>query len=260
MFTLLVLTAATALSFFTVQNMGTQHRYLVLVPLYLFTVAAVFSLVQKAAAVPIRALSALCCAALAANFAYAFVPPARAVLSPVRSALCNAYVPLQRNDIDELHALRDYLLEKTAQEEKPVYVLASSAVLNDDIIRCLDLPNSLLALPTLLLTNHVDLRDGFPLSFFSAEVVVTTDPIQTHLSDGTQEVVRYLAQQVQDSDSTIGQHFRRDERTFNLGNGVTVYIYDLVSPWLISDLDPLREYFAGLYPDAPDLFADRLTM
>lgn len=259
-FTLLVLTAAATLSFFAVQNMGFHHRYLVLIPLYLFAAAAVFPLFQKAAAVPVRALSALCCAALAANFAYAFVTPARTVLSPIRTALCDAYVPLRRNDIDELHALRDYLLEKTGPEEKPVYVLASSGVLNDDIIRCLDLPDSLLALPTLLLTNHVDLRDGFPLSFFSAEVVVTTDPIQTHLPAGTQEVVRYLAQQVQDETSPIGQHFRRDQRTFTLDGGVTVYIYDLVSPWLVSDLDPLREYFAGLYLDTPDLFADRLTV
>ena len=258
-FALLTLTAATALSFFTVQKMGVHHRCLVLIPLYLLTVAAVFPLFQKAANLPIRALSALCCAALAANFAYAFVPPSRAVLSPVRTSLCSAYAPMQRNDIDELRALRDYLLEKTEPEEKPVYVLASSGILNDDIIRCLDLPNSLLALPTLLLTNHVDLRDGFPTSFFSADVVVTTDPILTHLSAGTQEVVRYLAQQVQDSASPIGQHFIRDERTFTLDGGVTVYIYDLASPWTESDLALLRAYFADLYPDAPALFADRLT-
>ena len=257
---LLVMTAATALSFFTVQNMGSHHRYLVLVPLYLFTAAAVFPLFEKAAAVPLRATSALCCAALTANFAYAFVPPARAILSPVRSALCDAYVPLQRNDIDELHALRDYLQEKTVPEGKPVYVLASSGILNDDIIRCLNLPNSVPALQTLLFTYHVDLRDGFPVSFFSADVVVTTDPIQTHLHAGTQEIVRYLAQQVQDETSSIGSHFRRDDRTFTLDDGVTVYIYDLVEPWTESDVELLREYFSGLYPDASDLFADRPTV
>lgn len=255
---LLILTAVSMLSFFTVQSMGEHHRYIIVIPLCLFEAVSIMLLFRHGTAVFYRVLSGLCCLAFIANFAYAFLPPVRPVLAAGKSALCEAYAPMQRNDIDELERLRGYLLEKTQDDEKLVYVLASSGILNDDIIRCLDLPDSLTALPTLLLSNHVDLRDGFPIAFLQADVVVTTDPIQTHLASGTQEVVRYLAQEVQDSASPVGRHFAQDPQTFTLDGSVTVRIYERVTPWEVDDLVYLRDYFASCYPDQPALFSQRL--
>lgn len=261
---LLIQVAVTALAFFSVQFMDFHHRYIIAVPLCLFTTAALFLLVAKAsrgvALLYRRVLPALCCLTFVCNWLYAYVPAVRGPLAPVSSLLCDAYQPLRRGDIDQLHAMRDFLAEKTAEDGTVVYLLASGYVLNNDILRCLDLPESSYSLPTLLPVNNVDLRDGFPVYFLTAELVLTTDPIQTHLPEGTQEIVRFLAQEVRDPDSPVGRHYRQCQETFPLDQGVTAYIYERVSPWEQADIDYIKSYFTSLYPDHPELFADRIAM
>ena len=125
--------------------------------------------------------------------------------------------------------------------------MASGRVLNASTLRSLNLPDSQPAVNNLLQTADVDLRDGFPTDFLQASVVVTTDPIQLHLAQGTQEVVRYLAEQVMDSTSLIGRHFEKQECTFTLDDDVKVYVYVKQSEFEAEDLNGLIEYYAACF-------------
>lgn len=88
-----------------------------------------------------------------------------------------------------------------------MYVAASGTVLNADILRSADKPVSFEAVHNLRKTSDVDLRDGFPNGFLDSEIVVTTKPVQLHLAEGTQETVRFLAEEVMNSSSPVGRHF-----------------------------------------------------
>ena len=104
--------------------------------------------------------------------------------------------------------------------------------------------------------RDVDLRDGFPSEFLTAKYVVTTTPVQTHLSSG-QHVVTYLADCLHDSSNYLGRHFKKVYEV-ELDNNVTAEVYEKGSSFTEDDLIKLREYYNTLYPNDTELFADRI--
>lgn len=257
---LLTLLFVTSLSFFTVQSMGEHHRYIISIPIFLFITIAVYMFLEKLVILPFRTLSVACSALYICTFINAFIAPARQILPVSNYVFGDIYTPLQRNDIETLFEIRNYLNDKTETSNQSIYVLASSDILNDDIIRRLDLPNKLYSLPTLLPSSHVDLRDGFPTSFLKADIIITTNPIQTHLTQGSQEIIRYLAEEIQKPESSIGQHFSKENIEYTLDNGVKVYIYDRISNWTEEDVQSIREYYDNIYPQYKNLFLDRIVL
>lgn len=170
-----------------------------------------------------------------------------------------SYTPKKRNDKNEILRLVNDL--NSIVMEKPdihFYTLASSGILNYNIITMSMLPDIMNAVPNMYSTHEVDLRDGFPTSFFDAEYVLVANPIQLHLPEGTQEVVSYLASAILDSDSIIGKYYKI-EKTYNLDNEVTVGLYKRTCGLKREVYDDLKNYFVELYPDYPELFAHRLT-
>lgn len=240
--------AATALSFWTVQNMGVQHRMLLLSPLFLICVLGLSQWKEKSVT------AAFCALALCFNFLAAF---SRDLPSSWNGTVFSErYAPLQRNDIRQLHRLKELLAGLTEESRKHVYIAASGHVLNNDILRKLDMPDTDDALPNMLPTSDVDLRDGFPTGFLTADYVVATDPIQTHLPSG-QQAVSYLAQEVQDADSYLGRHFHVIEQ-ITLDSGVTAFILQKDSEFTDDDLHRLSAYYTALYPENTELFSDRI--
>lgn len=198
------------ITFWMTQNMGVQHRMLLNIPIFvmccmpfLYIDCTSKNIKHFIKRVSLCILIFFCCIT---NFIKAFIPLGSD--KGTNGIYASRYTPLVRNDIMELNMLANYLNALTKDTDKHIYVLASGSVLNCDILRKLNMPTSFDAVPSMENTCDVDLRDGFPTVFLDADYVVTTTPVQTHLQTG-QEVICYLADNLQDFTSYIGHHFSK---------------------------------------------------
>lgn len=249
----------TTFAFFRVQNMGIHHVYVLAAGFFVTQFLAVLligSLFRRRVAAAV--FVAVCLVVSVCGSVNCFFPMTRGAFAPVSKLFSKEYDPFQRNDIAELHRLVNYLNSLTAGTDMRVYIDASGSVLNNSIIDSLDKPYGTSPLINQCTTADVDLRDGFPVDFLTAKIVVTTDPVQLHLAEGTQEVVRYLSEQVMDPSSPIGRHFTEESASFQLDDGVQAHVYVKQSEFEERDLQLLASYFTGYYPGYKSLFADRI--
>ena len=98
-------------------------------------------------------------------------------------------------------------LQQLSQDGRSIYVLASSEILNDDIIRQASLPDQMNYPYTLEKSNHVDLRDGFPTQFFTSSIVLVASPAQHHLRPQDQQVIGVLAEEMSRESSPVRKRF-----------------------------------------------------
>lgn len=249
----------TSYAFFRVQSMGIQHIYTIALELFLMDFLCVKLMTDLAKSIKMKvATVGVCLAVSICGSLNCFFPATRIAFARVSKAFSEEYNPLQRNDIDVLHQLVDYLNSLTEETDTRVYIDASGYILNNSIISSLDKPYGGSPLHNQCTTADVDLRDGFPVDFLSAGIIVTTDPVQLTLAEGTQEVVRFLSQEVTNPNSPIGRHFMEDPTTFTLDSGVVVHIYIKKSGFEESDLQYLADYFTDYYPGEETIFADRI--
>lgn len=244
-----------SIMFWQVQNMAVQHRMILNLPIFICFIL-LFSFWSSSISKRFisRTIIVGCVLLQLFNFAKAFAP-----FLPVSGKFqifAERYYPFQRNDLDALRQLDTKLNSLTSGTNDYVYVAASGWFLNDSILQCIDAPATDRAVPNMFNSNHIDLRDGFPTDFLQARYVVTTTPIQTHLTSG-QEVITYLSDSVQNSSNYLGIHFQKIYQ-IELDNHVVAEVYEKVSDFTQDDLSKLRAYFCTLYPDSPELFADRI--
>ena len=239
-------------SFHRTQDMGWQHAYLLLPALLVFACVAV----TRAAAslrsgVARLALLATYVGALGLGF-LAMLEPAvgsrTRFLEPAVSGL--VYGPLQRTDLDERGRLVAEL--DRLGRERPgarVYVLSSSTVLNDEILRLAGLsrPDWPDLRSMVLRTSHVDLRDGFPAELARADYVVVTEPVGIHLRPGDQRVVVEPAIRLREGRG-IGRAFSPRDGHFALDGGVEARILERVTAIRGEDLEELAESIAAGHP------------
>ena len=248
--------------FWKAQDMGVHHRMLLNLPIFLIYIMCLdywctdntecrISKFKKCA----NQFTVLFCVAMIfINFSKAFIP--NTSVAGTNAIFSEKYYPLKRFDIDNLNLLADKLNNLTAGSDDHIYIAASGTTLNCDILRKLRMPYSDNAIPNMFNTCDVDLRDGFPTDFLRAKYIVTTDPIQLHLKTG-QEVVRYLATNVQNRNSYIGCHFEEIDAV-NLDNGIIAKIYMKFTDFCEEDLQCLKNYYTKLYPNNIEIFADRI--
>ncbi|WP_029541458.1 hypothetical protein [Selenomonas sp. AB3002] len=172
-----------------------------------------------------------------------------------------AYKVMQRFDLAEIDSLiMD--LNHLAGTEKKVYFVASSWMYNSMTLAYAHFPYESAAIPNLMQTADVDLRDGFPLQFLEARIVAVAMPVQLHLRADGQRVVSMLAADVCD-DTPIGRRFVQIGthmlHPFKDGSyDVEVKVYERMSDWQLNDIDWLQEQFDEIYPDSRAMFHDRL--
>lgn len=248
----------TTLYFFKVQAMGVHHVYTICVPLFLLIFFLYAQVAQQLRAVARCVFSVPLGIFLLVGTLHTFqlgpdLPAPIALAYPVRT-----FYPLQRSDLAELRALADELNAQADAGDCDIYVLASGGTLNSSALDALDKPYGEKAVHRLRNTHDVDLRDGFPTDFLRAGLVVVTDPVELHLAPGTQEVVRYLAAEVQNPDSPVGRHFEKENQVFVLEHGVKAFIYRKTSDFTQEDLQALADYYTNKYPGQEKLFSDRI--
>ena len=163
-------------------------------------------------------------------------------------------VPLVRNDIPVLNIMAAEL-QKLSLDGKRIYMIASSTVINDDILRKIDMPDKLLAVDGLMCSSHVDLRDGFPVDFLRADYVLVADPDQLHLGEDAQRVVTVLADQVERGN--LSQKYKCIKE-YQLDGSVVVKMYKRESEFDNNDINRLIDVYNEYYSEYPELFEDRL--
>ncbi len=249
----------TTLDFFKVQSMGVQHAYTICVPIILLIFLAYAQVMLRLRITAQRVFSGLLGIFLLVGILHVFQIGPRELPAPAAKVYpAYTFFPLQRSDLSELRALADCLNEQADAENLDIYVLASGETLNSEVLDAMDKPYGEKAVPRLHNTHDVDLRDGFPTDFLRAGLVVVTDPVEVHLAPGTQEIVRYLAVEVQDPKSPVGRHFEREEQVFSLDRGVEAFIYRKTSDFTQEDLQALADYYTEKYPGQEKLFSDRI--
>ncbi len=258
---ILILLFTESALFLHIQSMGAQHSLLLSIPLFvlLFLSAGPQDLPRpSSAAVFLRHAAApiACMLFIILCFANSLLPNAASVTGPPSALFPTRYSPLYRDDLDALAQIKDILNGLTENTDKSIYMSASGSLFNQPTIQNQDLPDSMQAVPHLMPTNDVDLRDGFPSQFFKADYVLSAEPVQTHLSSG-QNVISFLAEEIRDPTSPVGRHFALIS-TVSITEGIQATIYEKMSDFTLEDYLYINDYFSRLYPGHEELFRDRI--
>lgn len=249
----------TMAAFFHVQSMGEHHIYTIAGEAFILMILGmyqIFDLIHTKKCKLIAVIATMLVLSIGAM--NCFLPGIRPYVTWISVLYAQKYYPMQRNDIEELHHMADFLNNLTDGTDKHVYICASGSVLNSSIMDSLDKPYNSGALHNMYWTADVDLRDGFNADFLNSDYVVVTDPVQLHLKEGTQEVVRFLCEEIQNPDSPLGRHFNKMDQSYLLDNNVTAYIYEKVSEFETSDYQYLADYYDKYYPGMDELFSARI--
>lgn len=245
---LLLQTGVAYFLFNNVQNFGIHHYYLIAVPLCLLLTVGICLIVSERPQWVARLLFILVIfGVLIWNFGQTYYPAMAAARNTVLLSKATAY-PRVRDDIAVIRQMVADLNRWTENNGKKVYVLASSATLNDGIVQRAYAPEALDAVPTLLKTNHVDLRDGFPDQFFQADFVVVAEPVQYHLRPSDQRVIGVLANAMLDR---TFDNFSQ-VKTYQLQQNVTVRVFEKTEAFSKHDISYVHSSFEKYYKNNPD--------
>lgn len=241
-----------------IQVMGWHHMYVMLLPMMIAIVANIAIFLDST-----KKLGYLLVVIFGINFIQIF--SGRGVFFESFN-VSTQYLPEVRYDINELRSV----VSKVNSMGGKSYWLISSHFYNAHMLQKIDFPHTGNSLPNSFVTHDVDLRDGFPLTFFDADIVVVGDPIQTHLRPEDQSVVSVLAGMML-SDTIISKHFRLVQ-VYEMSHDkipifesemrekiVQMKVYQKISPFGKDDIDYVATAFETLYPDHPTLFRDRFT-
>jgi len=255
---LLVQFAVIVFMFTRVQDMS-AHHYNLLIPTIALAVSSLLVgvAVRFRAGWPRRGVVATYFAVLAVQFALVFVPAAAHHLAWAAPFLAQyRHAPLARNDLGAMAELLAGLNARLAGNDRKVYVLASSTVINDDILRnaCVQFEYPESACRRILDASHVDKRDGFPRHLPMADYVVVAEPVQYHLRPEDQLVIGLPALAML-SGQGLGAAFGRLPGDYMLDKGVTVSIYERIRPLVAGDLADIESRLLNAYPDKSELFS-----
>lgn len=243
--------AVSFLLFGFVQQMDVHHYYILALQMMFLCGLSLSLLAHTGSSHKIVSLAGIGLATLlAVNFAACFFPlPQTPLFTQER------YHPRVRGDISVIRQMADEL-QQLSQDGGSIYVLASSEILNDDIIRQASLPDQMNYPYALEKSNHVDLRDGFPMQFFTSSIVLVASPAQYHLRPQDQQVIGVLAEEMSRESSPIRKRFVF-YKSYPLDGGVKADLYLKQSEFDQDDILYLKQIFQDRYPNHPELFSDR---
>ncbi len=245
-------TFLTLLLFSHVQLVGAQHHYQFMLAIILFQALFLFYLWRSRLRNCWKyVITSVFCVITLINFVQSLIPQFTHFHLQSTHMLAEAeHYPLVRNDIPQIESLMRFL-----DQYSDIYVVAASMTLNDDMLResCHYIPVALLVCSRIMQSSVVDLRDGFPQQFLSANYVLVGDPIQYHLQPKDERVIGILADEILNKNN-IGNAFEIIPRQFTLDNGVQVKIYKKVRDFTPQELQKLENIFLSFYPSQRALF------
>ena len=245
--------AVTVILISRIQFMGMQHYYTMLIPFCAIVTVTILIALKKS-----KLRGGILIFLLALNFVQAYTN-----ILPVKIAdqkINFSYIPPVRNDIDELRNFIGEINTMCDEGNRKAYPLMSSGLYNATSFKQSGLPDTLDAAPKMMFTADIDLRDGFPINFFDADIIIISAPIQVHLLPQDQSVVWKISELV--TSMPLARHFRFVKEislypTEKVSDCVTLKVYEKISPYEKSDIDFVENLFVNLYPNNPELFKDR---
>jgi uncharacterized protein YbcV (DUF1398 family) len=243
---ILIQTIVIFLAFTKTQTFGLHHYYM-LTPIFLWSLFVVLKFfLDKKGPTRYLYLIVIICISTSALVSFTGAKTNPHVITKSIFGATKELSPIVRGDITELNNITTYL-ESVMSPGEYVYVLSSSHTFNDDILRNTRLPNSL----TINVSGaaHVDKRDGFPNYFFDAEYVAVASPVQTHLEQGSQDVVKYPAQLILSGAAKNLQKLQ----SFSLDKGIIVTVYKKKHSYDTSFVKNIHDHFKQKYPEYPQL-------
>lgn len=154
-------------------------------------------------------------------------------------------------DTEKIISLCDALNKMNAEDQGPVYILASSEILNDDMLRNCKLPKIQNALNNHFGTAHVDKRDGFPNNLLLAKYIVVADPVQVHLGEENQQIIAYFVKEILSGENTPNLTEVYSE---SLADDVNIRIFRRDAGYTLDFLNKTKAHFESIYPDYPALY------
>jgi hypothetical protein len=153
-----------------------------------------------------------------------------------------------------------HYLESVASHNEPIYVAASSGILNDDMLWHAH-PNFYKTMMTSSSSANfwkgykmnvvhwvpfVDSYDNYPLGELQkAEYIIVTTPFQHHLPIDQQKVIHVVVKCFEEG-WPFSKDFQLVPKSFKIGDGITAYIYKRIRPTSLSTLlftyDQMKAY------------------
>lgn len=248
---LLLSTIVTASVFFKMQDMGQQHYYVLLFQIVTMMLLGFVGLEEKVKPYSFQKAIEICfIAVILVNFCMQF-----GISLFNRNSLFVSYIvePRNRNDIEQIQKLDLQIDELVTNGSEGVYCTASSVILNSDI--CNKAFGAKSPLHFIVDAADVDLRDGFHTAFFDADIIISTETAQTHLSHG-QEIINVLNTLFLNETEFSRKYLKVG--TYVLDEGVTAYIWVKQKELSRRDIVSVQEMLSEIYPDEKELFFDRI--
>ena len=246
--------------------MHDAHFYMIVVPMLLFIALGVNSGLRTiSSAFWRRCLATLISLFFVINYLYyAFSDYLHVEQNKVLHYMFgrgDSYQTLFRDDLDTIKEMVSDINYYTNEYDTSVYICAGSDNLNQCLLQYAFEPETFQAIPRWIYSSDVDLRDGFNTGIFDAGLVVVESPIPDLSTNTYQQgiygVIWYLSEQIRDSDSFLGRHYKLIEE-YDLTNNSKGEIYVKVSDLELNDFEKLISFYNQLYPDNKDIFSQRI--
>lgn len=240
-------------------TMNGHQMYIIIIPLLIIIEISICYIYEKINSDKIRnILVSIFFISLFVNFLYAF-----SGTSNSNKYLGYVHHPLNGYNISTIKSIVNDL-KNISENNSKIYFISSNGLINDDIFQKSNVPRTLVALPSLAITSHVDLRDGFYTSFLDSDIIVVADPIQTHLRPEDQQVIVILGNLML-TDNDISRHFelvKEYSLDKELGNKINeniikIKVYKKIKPFNKKDITYIENLFDEKYQNYPELFHDR---
>lgn len=243
--------------FTNTQDFGIHHYYILLLPIFFFSSYLILHVLVTLKSNKTKLIfSAFFVLLLITNFTVVFSQHATAFFKDVGLLFpATKTFPKIRNDIEEIENLLKNISGRNASNEK-IYVLASGAILNDNILMsaCKTLDATYFDCDLICNSAHVDKRDGLSAKLFRSKYIILTDPVQLHLGSSGQQVVDYLRKLIVNS-TGIGRNYKKIDAEYQLDSNVKVFIYEKIGEkFNRQDIETISDYFCSLYPNHRDKF------
>ena len=252
-FHILVASSATFILFQQVQNMGEHHKYL-MVPLFSvsigYGIAYVIKKIKKEYGIIIFSSIIICNSGV--NFVNSF-----SNYGGYKNILISQIYqpPYVRNNIEEINSIVQYLKNETINTNKKVYIAVDSDKFSQELLKRVNMPYEVDAVPMVMEANIIDKRDGFPSHAFLADYVIIAPTLQND-----QKIISDLTEIIEADTEYYSLDF-----TENIEEDIPIYIYKKKKNIDKQFVDKLskelkKEYDEDKYVCEPDYFIALLNI
>lgn len=152
-----------------------------------------------------------------------------------------------KNDLEDFV---DYI-SSICSDNEYIYFASSSLEFNADVLRNIKLPYVRNAVPNMINTSDVDLRDGFPKNFKYITYVITVNPTQYHMRDINDQYINYLINDAVQNVESISKYYKEIHKT-NI-DGKEFKIYKRINDLDNDAIEYFRTKITERYPNNPEL-------